>query len=119
MYRQIAIGITENHMQEVYTPFNQYNNKSPAADRNIVFAMQSGHKVIQHNTTYSLDGAYPHRLQPLLLRAYKWASTRWHEFIHQASKIRKEHEVARSPTTTAMASTGVKKKVILNEGKST
>ncbi|PON20106.1 hypothetical protein TGAM01_v211029 [Trichoderma gamsii] len=57
MYRQIAIGITEKHVREVYTPFNQYDEKSPAADKNVAFAMQSGHKVIQRNTTYGLDGA--------------------------------------------------------------
>lgn len=118
MYRQIAIGITEKHVREVYTPFNQYDEKSPAADKNVAFAMQSGHKVIQRNTTYGLDGAYPHRLQPSLLRAYEWASTKWHAFIHQASRIRKEPEAVGSPTTTSITSTSVEKKAIPNEGKS-
>ncbi|KAL7917309.1 hypothetical protein ACQKWADRAFT_325926 [Trichoderma austrokoningii] len=119
MYRQIAIGITEKHVREVYTPFNQYDDKSPTADKNVIFAMQSGHKVIQRNTTYGLDGAYPHRLQPSLLRAYEWASTRWHEFIHQASKMREEPDVAASHSTTVITSTGVEKHGMLNGGKST
>jgi hypothetical protein len=117
MYRQIAIGITEKHVREVYTPFNQYDERGPAADKNVVFAMQSGHKVIQRNTTYGLDGAYPHRLQPSLLRIYEWASTRWHEFIHQASKMKKEPEVNTSPATVT-ASTAIEKKTIPNAGKS-
>ncbi|OAQ58446.1 hypothetical protein VFPPC_11576 [Pochonia chlamydosporia 170] len=86
MYRQIGIGITEKKVREVYTPFNQYDEKCPAADKNVVFAMQSGHKVIQRNATYGLDGAY---LLPSLLRIYEWASTRWHEFLHQAIKVKK------------------------------
>jgi hypothetical protein len=54
---------------------------------NVVFAWQSGHRPIQRATTYGLDGAFPTQLQPALLRAYEWASTRWHEFLHQPSKV--------------------------------
>ncbi|KAL6408084.1 hypothetical protein AUP68_08457 [Ilyonectria robusta] len=86
VYRQLAIGITEKHVREVYSPFNRYDDRSTDADRNVVFAWQSGHRPMQRAVTYGLDGAYPHQLQPSLLRAYEWASTRWHEFLHQASK---------------------------------
>ncbi|CAF3545320.1 unnamed protein product [Fusarium graminearum] len=86
LYRQLAIAITERHVREVYTPFNRYDDLSRGADRNAVFAWQSGHRPLQRETTYGLDGAYPFRLQPALLRAYEWASTRWHEFLHQPSK---------------------------------
>ncbi|PCD22310.1 hypothetical protein AU210_016099 [Fusarium oxysporum f. sp. radicis-cucumerinum] len=86
LYRQLAIAITERHVREVYTPFNRYDDLSSGADRNTVFAWQSGHRPLQRETTYGLDGAYPFRLQPALLRAYEWASTRWHEFLHQPSK---------------------------------
>ncbi|RFN46146.1 hypothetical protein FIE12Z_9605 [Fusarium flagelliforme] len=86
LYRQLAIAITERHVREVYTPFNRYDDLSSGADRNAVFAWQSGHRPLQRETTYGLDGAYPFRLQPALLRAYEWASTRWHEFLHQPSK---------------------------------
>lgn len=118
MYRQLAIGITEKHVREVYTPINQYDDKSPTADKNAVFAMQSGHKIIQRNKTYGLDGVYPHRLQPITASCYEWASTRWHEFIHQASKMREEPDVATSPTTV-ITSTGVEKHAMFNGGKST
>jgi hypothetical protein len=56
-------------------------------DLNVAPAWQSGHRPLQRGTTYGLDGAYPTQLQPALLRAYEWASTRWHEFLHQPSKV--------------------------------
>ncbi|CVL08865.1 uncharacterized protein FMAN_14102 [Fusarium mangiferae] len=86
LYRQLAIAITEKHVREVHTPFNRYDDLSSVADRNAVFAWQSGHRPLQRETTYGLDGAYPFRLQPALLRASEWASTRWHDFLHQPSK---------------------------------
>ncbi|KAJ0126905.1 Uncharacterized protein HZ326_29991 [Fusarium oxysporum f. sp. albedinis] len=86
MYRQLAIAVTEKHVREVYTPFNRYDDCSSDADINVVFAWQSGHRPLQHGITYGLDGAYPFRLQPSLLRAYEWASIRWHEFLRLSSK---------------------------------
>jgi hypothetical protein len=86
-FRQLSIGITEKHVKEVHKPFNRYDDKSLEADLNVVFAWQSGHRPLQRGTTYGLDGAYPTQLQPALLRAYEWASTRWHEFLHQPSKV--------------------------------
>lgn len=65
---------------------NMYDDRSAEADLNVVFAWQSGHRPLQRGITYGLDGAFPARLQPALLRAYEWASTRWHEFLHQPSK---------------------------------
>lgn len=90
-YRQIAIGVTEKHVREVHSPFNRYDDSSIDADLNVVFAWQSGHRPLQRGITYGLDGAFPHQLQPALLRAYEWASTRWHEFLHQPSKTPKTH----------------------------
>ncbi|KAJ9419856.1 hypothetical protein QL093DRAFT_2639624 [Fusarium oxysporum] len=46
------------HVREVYTPFNRYDDLSSGADRNAVFAWQSGHRPLQRETTYGLDGAY-------------------------------------------------------------
>ncbi|KAH7190647.1 hypothetical protein BKA60DRAFT_472139 [Fusarium oxysporum] len=59
LYRQLAIAITERHVREVYAPFNRYDDMSSGADRNAVFAWQSGHRPLQRETTYGLDGAYP------------------------------------------------------------
>ncbi|KAL9561165.1 hypothetical protein ACKAV7_014520 [Fusarium commune] len=81
MYRQLAIAVTEKHVREVHIPFNRYDDCSSDADINVALAWQSGHRPLQREVTYGLDGAYPFRLQPPLLRAYEWASTRWHEFI--------------------------------------
>ncbi|KAH7150654.1 hypothetical protein DER46DRAFT_513661, partial [Fusarium sp. MPI-SDFR-AT-0072] len=71
LYRQLAIAITERYIREVYTLFNRYNNLSSSADRNTVFAWQSRHHLLQQETTYGLNKAYPFRVQPALLRAYK------------------------------------------------
>ncbi|KAH7112338.1 hypothetical protein B0J13DRAFT_659248, partial [Dactylonectria estremocensis] len=86
LYRQLAIAITEKHVREVHTPLNRYDDCSSDADINVVLAWQGGHRPLQRGITYGLDGAYPYRLQPTLLRAYEWASTRWHEFLHQPSR---------------------------------
>lgn len=86
LYRQIAIGITEKHVREVHLPFNRHDDTSSRADLNVAFPWQGGHRPLQRGITYGLDGAFPHQLQPALLRAYEWASTRWHEFIKQPSK---------------------------------
>ncbi|KAL3588171.1 hypothetical protein FPOAC2_14070 [Fusarium poae] len=85
-YRQLAIAITEKHVRDVYTPFNRHDDCSNDVDTNAVFAWQSGHQPLQRGITYGLDGAYPPRLQPSLLRCYEWASVRWHEFLGQSSK---------------------------------
>ncbi|KAJ4013668.1 hypothetical protein NW764_016417 [Fusarium oxysporum] len=81
MYRQLAIAVTEKHVREVYTPFNRHDDCSDDADINAILAWQSGHRLLQRGITYGLDGAYPSRLQPSLLRCYEWASVRWHEFL--------------------------------------
>lgn len=86
LYRHIAIAITERHVLEVYLPFNSYDDENTNADLNVAFAWQSGHRPLQRGITYGLNGAFPNRLQPALLRAYEWASTRWHEFIRQPSR---------------------------------
>ncbi|KAL5318142.1 hypothetical protein ACEPPN_013200 [Leptodophora sp. 'Broadleaf-Isolate-01'] len=76
LYRQLTIGITEKHVQEVHKPFNRFDDVGARADQNVVFAWQSGHRPLQRGTTYGLNGAFPNQLQPALLRAYEWASTR-------------------------------------------
>jgi hypothetical protein len=95
LYRQLTIGITEKHVQEVHKPFNRFDDVGARANRNVAFAWQSGHRPLQRATTYGLDGAFPARLQPALLRLYEWASTRWHEFLHQPSKTMAARTVAR------------------------
>ena len=86
VYRQISVGIAEKHVREVVKPMNVYDDRSANADLNVALAWQSAHRPLQRGITYGLDGAYPWQLQPPLLRAYEWASTRWHEFLHQPSK---------------------------------
>lgn len=87
LLRQLCIGITEKHVQEIHTPFNRFDDTSQTAHRNAVFAWQSGHRPLQRAVTYGLDGAFPTTLQPQLLELYEWASTRWHEFLHLPRKI--------------------------------
>ncbi|KAH7463312.1 hypothetical protein FOMA001_g18009 [Fusarium oxysporum f. sp. matthiolae] len=86
-FRQIAISITEKHVREVHSPLDIYDDTTADADLNAAFAWQSGHRPLQRGITYGLDGAFPNQLQPSLLRSYEWASTRWHEFIRQPSRV--------------------------------
>jgi hypothetical protein len=94
LFRQLSIGITEKHVREIHKPFNRYDDKGFDADLNVAFAWQSGHRPLQRRTTYGLDGAFPTRLQPALLRAYEWASTRWHEFLQLPSRVTARAEAA-------------------------
>ncbi|KAI5455742.1 hypothetical protein BGZ63DRAFT_137258 [Mariannaea sp. PMI_226] len=87
LLRQLCIAISEKHVREVYEPFNRFDDTGANADRNVVFAWQSGHRPLQRGSTYGLDGAFPTKLQPQLLHLYEWASTRWHEFLHLPSKF--------------------------------
>ncbi|EXK77216.1 hypothetical protein FOQG_18067 [Fusarium oxysporum f. sp. raphani 54005] len=87
IFRQIAISITEKHVREIHSPLNIYDDTTADADLNAALAWQSGHRPLQRGITYGLDGAFPNRLQPALLRSYEWASTRWHEFICQPSRV--------------------------------
>ncbi|PHH49078.1 hypothetical protein CFIMG_007987RA00001 [Ceratocystis fimbriata CBS 114723] len=103
MYRQLAIGITEKHVCEIHSPVNLYDDRSATEDHNVSFAWQSGHRPLQRGVTYGLDGAFPHQLQPSLLRAYEWASTRWHEFLHLASKREKAPDISQPAKSTAQS----------------
>jgi len=87
LYRQLFIGITEKHVREAFQPFNWHDDRGLGADPNAAIAWQSGHRPLLRADNYSLDGAFPTKLQPALLRVYEWASTRWHEFIYQSSKV--------------------------------
>lgn len=86
LYRQLTIRVTDKHVQDVHRPFNRFDDQGPNADLNVAFAWQSGHRPIARVTNYGLDGAFPTQLQPSLLRAYEWVSTRWHEFLTLGSK---------------------------------
>ncbi|KAI8660040.1 Doublecortin domain-containing protein [Fusarium sp. Ph1] len=74
-------------MRDVYQPFNRFDDRTANASHNVVFAWQSGHRPLQRGTTYGLDGAFPTKLQPQLLELYRWASSRWHEFLHLPSYL--------------------------------
>ncbi|EGU72851.1 hypothetical protein FOXB_16640 [Fusarium oxysporum f. sp. conglutinans Fo5176] len=87
IFRQIAISITEKHVREIHSPLNIYDDTTADADLNAALSWQSGHRPLQRGITYGLDGAFPNRLQPALLRSYEWESTRWHEFICQPSRV--------------------------------
>jgi hypothetical protein len=88
--RQLAVGISEKHVREVYQPFNRFGDRTDAADRNVAFAWQSCHRPLQRARSYGLDGAFPTQLQPQLLERYMWVSSRWHEFLHLPSKASTE-----------------------------
>jgi hypothetical protein len=86
LYRQLSIAITEKHVKQLHRPFNHHDDRSPAADIEVAFAWQSGHRPLQRGTNYGLDGAFPDTLQPALLRVYEWASTEWHRYLGHQSR---------------------------------
>jgi hypothetical protein len=68
VYRQLSVAVTEKHVKQISNLFNRYDDKTAMADLEVVFAWQSGHRPIQRETTYGIDGAYPDSLQPALPR---------------------------------------------------
>lgn len=87
LLRQLAVGITEKHVRYASGRFNLYDDRSPQADRNVVFAWQTGHRPLQRAATYGLDGAFPTKLQPALLERYRWASSCWHHFLELSADM--------------------------------
>jgi hypothetical protein len=87
IYRQLSIVATERYAKEISRPFDLNDGKSAAADIEVVFAWQSGHRPMQRGTSYGIDAAYPDSLQPALLRVYRWVSCRWHEFFEKPQKL--------------------------------
>ncbi|KAK1957241.1 hypothetical protein LY78DRAFT_592743 [Colletotrichum sublineola] len=43
-YRQLSIAITERHVKQIHTPFNQYDDRSRDAPIESAFAWQSGYR---------------------------------------------------------------------------
>ncbi|KAF4473733.1 ATP-dependent DNA helicase tlh1 [Colletotrichum fructicola Nara gc5] len=74
-YRQLSIAITERHVKQIHTLFDQYDDRSRDAPVESAFAWQSGHRPFQRAITYGLDGAYPDSLQPALLDRFRWPTT--------------------------------------------
>ena len=78
--RQLTIAMTEKHVRGAMQ-FDQYDDRSQRASINTVLAWQSGHRPVQRATNYGLDSAFPHLLQPSLLRLYEHVSNCWHQFL--------------------------------------
>ncbi|KAJ5293540.1 uncharacterized protein N7443_009493 [Penicillium atrosanguineum] len=85
-YRQISIAVAEKHVQTASRCLNRFDDKSAQANPDVVFAWQSGHRPLQRAQTYGLDGAFPTKLQPALLRVYETASHAWHDFLYPQSR---------------------------------
>lgn len=86
LYRQLSIAITERHVREALPDFNCFNDVTKTADADVAFAWQSGHRPMQRYATHGLDGAFPDKLQPSLLRLYARCSERWHDFLMYGSR---------------------------------
>ncbi|RSL37966.1 hypothetical protein CEP53_015312, partial [Fusarium sp. AF-6] len=81
LYRQLSIAITERHVRGALPTFNRFDEVTEAADPDVAFAWQSGHRPMQRHLIYGLDGAFPDKLQPSLLRLYARCSEKWHSFL--------------------------------------
>lgn len=95
LYRQLSIAITEKHVREAASGFNRFDDTTNTASEDAAFAWQSGHRPMQRYSTYGLDGAFPDRLQPALLRIYARISADWHRFL----SIEDGEEFASAKTT--------------------
>ncbi|EWZ28964.1 hypothetical protein FOZG_17402 [Fusarium oxysporum Fo47] len=82
LYRQISITTTKRHVSRATAPFNRFNDISSSSyiGQDITFAWQSGHRPLQRQTTYGLNGTFPDQLQPALLNIYAGFSAKWHAF---------------------------------------
>ncbi|PNP50512.1 hypothetical protein FNYG_15955 [Fusarium nygamai] len=87
LYQQLSIAITERHVRGALPTFDRLNDTTTAADPDVAFAWQSGHRPQQRYTNYGLDGAYPDKLQPSLLRIYAICSERWQDFLSIGSEV--------------------------------
>ncbi|RSL82730.1 hypothetical protein CEP52_016890 [Fusarium oligoseptatum] len=81
LYRQLSIAITERHVRGALPTFDRFDDVTEAGDPDVAFAWQSGHRPMQRHSTYGLDGAFPDKLQPSLLRLYARCSGKWHSFL--------------------------------------
>jgi len=84
-WRQIIIGITKAHLEEV-APFFSRDEKAcrERLEMNIYFSIfpwQAGHQRRLNVSVYGLDAAFPGRIQPALLRFYRQISRIWHYWL--------------------------------------
>jgi hypothetical protein len=77
--------VAEKHVQTANTYLNRFDDKSAQKNPDVAFAWQSGYRPLQRAQIYGLDGAFPTKLQPALLRVYERASHVWHDFLHLQS----------------------------------
>jgi hypothetical protein len=113
IYRQLSVAVTEKHVKQIDRSFNRYDDTTVAADIGVVFAWQSGHRLIQRGVSYGIDGVYPDSLQPALLRIYRWASRQWHEFLgiqHSFSSTDIQSVVDPYPDQTIASGSGAMKR---------
>jgi hypothetical protein len=86
-YRQAALAIAKQHVALIAKPFDP--DHPPEDDPRLSFARQAGHRPRVLATAYTIDRAYPTRLQPELLDQYWRVSASWHEWL-QISKLQLE-----------------------------
>jgi hypothetical protein len=104
LYRQLSIAITERHVRGALPTFNRFDDVTEAADPDVAFAWQSGHRPMQRHLIYGLDGAFPDKLQPSLLRLYARCSEKWHSFLMIGPEAPPTNDIAsvRSDTDTIL-----------------
>ena len=81
IYRQLSVAIADHHITGGAASFDRADESTASQNDAIGFAWQSGHRPRQRYSTYGLDGAFPDKLQPALLRIYLDVSKKWHAFL--------------------------------------
>lgn len=114
LYRQLSIAITEKHVRRAAVKFNRFDDVTNAAEEDVAYAWQSGHRPIQRYSTYGLDGAFPDQLQPALLRIYAKISAEWHEFLRiedqESGQVSESAESAHATTGNAREGSPLRKR---------
>jgi hypothetical protein len=79
-YRHIATALSKKHFPALVKPFDAHTPQDYNGFLQLL-AFQAGHKPLTHTSAYTLETAFPAKLQPDLINRYLENSRVWHEFL--------------------------------------
>lgn len=78
---------TERRGKNISPPFDLRDDQSMAADIELLFAWQSGHRLVQREVSHGTDSAYPDSLHPALVGLSQWVSRQSHKFLDKPRNL--------------------------------